>query len=724
MPGKKATQAERTRALKALAEGLNQNEVARLLNRSPAWVSELIRSPEGKKIKQRRDIPDPLEYQQLSSQAREAYDSFNAFRRRYFAREEIAWAEQTAQQLVAALADPAKSYLALVGPSGVGKSSLVEDLTVWALVRRRSLRVMLASETLPRAKDLLRWVKARFEATVPFYDHREGRTAEGVLQFDYGRLVPQSAQGDMVMWREGDIIIPQLGDFDLSSKEPSIQIGSRDSTIQGARIDLLIMDDIVSAKTYNDPALSSWWSKEVERRIDPGGVLLLVGSRVGAQDLFHELSEKQYENDDGEIVKKYISIAFPAHNEATCDAAVGGTHRQWDGDTDGCLLDEKRVSWAEILAHRDDGNFSTLFQQSPEGDRGGLVPKLWITGGDEGGEVFPGCLDVDRALGEDPTKMEPGLIVYATVDPAAGGRWAVMVWCTIPKPDARRCLLHAVHREMRVDEFIRIDPASGSLVGVMMDVERQFRPKVIVVEANYAAGLSQSTAFGLYSRLYEKLLLMPRTGSDRNASIQGLLPPLFRAGLIRIPYRDEPSRTFARQFISELAVFPHGRTADLVIATWLAERERRAILQRGTGSVHPTPVVRVGGKYHRERGGGIDPDSEQHLKRSHVMVPCHVCDHTSWCIECDGHTFCPVECDCEGQETYQQVQPAAARPRRPSMPYDRLSVEEAIRARASALEAAPSSAIARMALGLPVRALDQPMERGGRPDGTRAEMGW
>lgn len=78
------------------------------------------------------------------------------------------WAELTAQQLVAALADPAKSYLALAGPSGVGKSSLVEDLVAWALIRNRALRVMLVSETLPRAKNLLRWIKARFEATVPF----------------------------------------------------------------------------------------------------------------------------------------------------------------------------------------------------------------------------------------------------------------------------------------------------------------------------------------------------------------------------------------------------------------------------------------------------------------------------------------------------------------------------------------------------------------------------
>lgn len=103
------------------------------------------------------------------------------------------------------------------------------------------------------------------------------------------------------MWREDQVIIPQLGDMDLSSKEPSIQIGSRDSTIQGARIDLLVMDDVVSAETYRDPALSSWWSREVERRIDPGGVLLLVGSRVGPEDLFDECSNKQYENDSGEV---------------------------------------------------------------------------------------------------------------------------------------------------------------------------------------------------------------------------------------------------------------------------------------------------------------------------------------------------------------------------------------------------------------------------------------
>lgn len=59
------------------------------------------------------------------------------------------------------------------------------------------------------------------------------------------------------------------------------------------------------------------------------------------------------------------------------------------------------------------------------------------------------------------------------------------------------------------------------------------------------------------------------------------------------------------------------------------------------------------------------------------------------------------------------------------MPYDRLTVEEAIRARASALEAAPSSPIARLALGLPVSVHEQQLlERAGRPDGTQAEMGW
>jgi hypothetical protein len=203
---------------------------------------------------------------------------------------------------------------------------------------------MLGSETLPRAQELLRWLKNRFESGVRFYNEDTEEFAEGILAEDFGWLRPEGASGHSVLWRVDRIVVPQFTGLDLFQKEPTVQIGSRDSDITGARVDLAVWDDLVNPRTHRDPTRSSWWSKTAERRIDQGGVLLLVGTRAGAGDLFDEVANKQYENESGEIVKKYVSIAFPAHNESTCDAAAGGTHRQWAGNNDGCLLDAKRVS--------------------------------------------------------------------------------------------------------------------------------------------------------------------------------------------------------------------------------------------------------------------------------------------------------------------------------------------------------------------------------------------
>lgn len=199
------------------------------------------------------------------------------------------WRQEAANLLVEAQASPTKDYFGICCPPGAGKTALELDFALWSLVRNRSLRVLLGAEVLKVAAGYLRFVKDRLTATAPFRD-REGRTSAGVLPLDFGRLQPSSAAGDVTMWRDDAIIVAQLGGDAVWSKEPSVQIASRDSGFLGNRFDLMLWDDLLTIRNYRDSSLASWWRREAETRLDPGGVLALIGTRIGPEDCLRSAS--------------------------------------------------------------------------------------------------------------------------------------------------------------------------------------------------------------------------------------------------------------------------------------------------------------------------------------------------------------------------------------------------------------------------------------------------
>jgi hypothetical protein len=596
-------------------------------------------------------VPDPIPYDQLNPEAKRAFDDFSFFSERYLCREPVPWRQQAADLLVAALDSPSKDFFGICAPSGAGKTSLELDVALWALIRNRSLRVLLGAEVLDVSKSYLRFLKDRMTSLVPYYDRFTGRTADGVIPLDFGRLRPSSAMGDEVMWTADSIIVAQLGGTDVWNKEPSVQIASRDSGFLGSRFDLELWDDLVTLRTYKDSTLPSWWTRESESRLEPGGVLALIGTRVGPDDLFEFNFGRMFEDDTGVVHPKYHQIVFPAHDDEVCNG-------QHDGR---CLLDPKRLPWAELVGHRDDAHYSTLFMQDPSGDRSGLIEKVWITGGsDEDGQEFAGCLEPDRALGEVP--HVPGLIVYATVDPAIStGQWGVMVWGSTPLADGERFLIDGVRKPMRADDFLRVD-GSGSLSGFMLDLQRQYQPRTWVIEAN----LGRLPAFESVSfKLYNISVVWPRTTRANKPSIEVLLPPLFRSSRVHLPFRDDVSKAFVRQFMAELVAFPRGRTtSDLVISMWLGESNIRSILAKGSQQGRALPNIAHGGhydsRYHRQESATQNPDPAWHQTRGHSFWICSGCNHEHWCIACQGYPLCPTACDCDRQGRFvgQTLKPA------------------------------------------------------------------
>ena len=93
-------------------------------------------------------------------------------------------------------------------------------------------------------------------------------------------------------------------------------------------------------------------------------VLLLCGQRLSADDLYRNRLDISFNDDAGQMRRRYQHIVFPAHHDASCDSE----HRQWDGGHEvgaGCLLDAKRLPWRELQAQRESNprRFRTLMQQ-------------------------------------------------------------------------------------------------------------------------------------------------------------------------------------------------------------------------------------------------------------------------------------------------------------------------------------------------------------------------
>jgi hypothetical protein len=342
-------------------------------------------------------------------------------------------------------------------------------------------------------------------------------------------------------------------------------------------------------------SLEESFEKEFESRIEPGGALIVVGQRLAVADLYGALAERTYEDDEGTRYPTYKHLVFPAHFDDRCD---GVNHTEWDGKETGCLLDEVRLPWNKLRRLQADRTWAAMMQQRPEESGDGLVPRLWIEGGrDPDGNEFIGALDPERAFNEYP--WEDRLITYATVDPAiSSGFWSVMVWATA-RFDAPRYLIDGYRVKMSLDQFLGVNIQSSSLTGLMQRLQIESRQrgrpiKVWVIEGNFGRSFGQPATFTFFEKTHPDVsLLWPTTAKNKTSvvtGVQALLPPLFKAGRMRLPYRTDDERTFVRQFVQELIAFPHGRTTDTVMSAWLGEANIRTVLERGA-TTYGTPNI-------------------------------------------------------------------------------------------------------------------------------------
>jgi hypothetical protein len=558
-----------------------------------------------KDLQVQKDVPPVIPSGRLSPRAQRGLEDFDYFRRVYLGRVPSPWQVDAAYKIVDKLYSNDKEFLVLNCPPGAGKSTLFHDVAVWCIVRNRSIRVMIGSISQTLAKMYSRRIRETLERTSPLQPDPEmikrglALNAEACLALDYGRFKPTHVGA---LWRAEEFIVEQYGSAGLDNKEPTVSAYGIESEFIGHRADLCLFDDVASPENSKESAardkLLERWDSMAEARVDPGGVLAVIGQRLGPNDLYaHCLSKITYEEDpddyDGSDVQgneevreplkkhKYDHLVYKAYYEEL-DSGPDSRRTTSAPWPEGPLLEPFRLSWKDLsyIKYNSPSKFKIVYQQENMAEGAYLIERAWATGGiGPDGFEYPGCIDVDRRPGYPPPDLDGTIISIATVDPSPTMFWAIQWWLFQPHTNLRY-LVDIERVKLTAEELLGYDTSYREYSGIMEDWQNRsvlmnYPISHWVVEVNAAQRFLLAHDFVRKWRALHGVEIIGHTTGrnkmDEELGVEALLPPLWRTGAVRLPSMRDNWKTMA--FVDEMTSWTRGKKngTDLVMAHWFAE---------------------------------------------------------------------------------------------------------------------------------------------------------
>lgn len=531
--------------------GLTASQAADMLKISPTTMNRYE-----KELRLPRGAPVFVE-----SAPPEILDNFGDFRSRYFKRTATPWQVDAAIRLSKLLEAPEKTYVVVNAPPGSGKSTLfTHDIPAWLAARNSRIRCLIGSRT---------------ERQAAMYTGRLRRTFGNERHPFVAELGPfRPLQRDL--WRNSEFIIA-IPDEELNDeKEPTFSAYGQDSGFLGGRYDFVIWDDLVDQRNTKSidarNALVSWYETEAITRLDPGGLFVLQGQRIGPDDLY------RYSLDltDGseEEFPLFEHIVYRAHYEDRCEGLHGIDAPYWP---EGCLLDPIRLPWRELRAKERNQmeRFLVLYQQEDLDPDTSLVQHVWLEGGiAKDNTLCPGCWDEDRALQELPKGIDLGeCVMIATVDPSAAMHWACQLWL-IHVESNLRYLVDFYRGPLTAPGFL--DRVDGQFLGILEEWQVWSEAVGLPIQTWVVESNTTQRFLLQYQHTKDWMVkhganIVPHQTTQRRHDpeygVQALAPH-FKYGRVRLPGR---SRLAVKPFTDELVRWPHGRTEDTVMACWFLE---------------------------------------------------------------------------------------------------------------------------------------------------------
>lgn len=500
----------------------------------------------------------------VSGAPADALDDFGLFRRRFFGRRTVPWQERAAYQVLQFLDSPDREYVVINAPPGSGKSTLfTHDIPAWLICRRRTIRILLGSRTGRQARTYVERLRQTLEAREPLRaDPDEIRTglafdAEATIPGDYGQFKPE---GRGLQWTNQQFYVATP--TSAGQKEPTVAGYGQDEASLGTRVDLVLWDDLVdeaNLKGEGFEKLLRFWQTNAERRVEPGGAVILQGQRMGKQDLYRWALD--VETADGG--NKYHHIKFRAHNEEGCTGQHDRYAQPWP---DGCLLDPMRLPWKELENYRaqDRGLYELQFQQEDDS----LTENSLVTQQD-----LDACYNRDRALHQPPDVDNLWSVV--SVDPSPAKWWAIQ-WWLVDTEEPRLYLMETIRRKMSNQEFLMRNEDTGQFTGALETLRATStdagHPMThLIVEVNAAQRWLLSQTYMQKWLLAHGVTALPHTtGQNKTDPAFGVgsLGSWYAQHLVDLPDKGPYDRVAVKNLTDELKAWPEGRTDDQVMAHW------------------------------------------------------------------------------------------------------------------------------------------------------------
>lgn len=558
-------------------------------------------------------LPSPKSYQELSTDARAALEDFNLFSELFFCRRPSPWRYDAAMRLGELLATPDREFVDVNVFPGAGKTTLVtHDIPAWLIAGGftldpafgRALRMMLGSRVKNVAKHFCLRLRRSLELARPFYDKDQRREAELVMAIEYGRFKPDVSIGEERIWSQEQFLVAQHGDVDLYEKEPTVQAASQESGFLGERVNLAVWDDIAVVQNSTNPdvaqATNDWFEDEAETRVEPGGLLALVGQRLSPLDLHRKRLDARVEDEDGQLIPLYKHIIYPSHHDELC---TGQGHTQWTpSEAKGCLTDEYRLPSGDWIKVRSKTNYRTVYQQEDADPAKILVQPVWLEGGkDHEGFEAPGCYDRERGWMEWPDPKVGKTIDYVAVDPSAGNWWVAEWWALQPE-SRHNYLIQGRRKKLQASQFLDWNNEKQEFSGWMHEMQVESYTmghpiRVWIIEAVAAHKyLFQFEHFRRWRGLFPNVVVVAHQTQmnkiDPELGVEGLMPNRYRTGMKHLPKKPGIEQlNYLRVKEKELTSYPFADTDDTVMADWIGEWNLDRIITSGRRDLGDEPRV-------------------------------------------------------------------------------------------------------------------------------------
>lgn len=542
----------------------------------------------------------------LNPRARTALGDFDLFRRRYFGEVSLPWHSEVSAKIDELQQQPGQSYAVFNAPPGAGKSALIRAIGIRATVLNRKLRGGRLSNSAPLAIREVRLMRRHLERTTPVLQKSQLITAgmacdaEACLADDYGRFKPEGRD----QWSSEAFVVLQPSGVLVSEKEPTWSAYGMDSVLLGNRLDLILADDVdtprsVRANESTREAFCFDWDNEVETRLEPDGLLVVIGQRLSVRDIYRYCADKGISTEDVEVVnvaeggKQYHHFVYPAHFDEQCTGEHTKAGAAWP---EGCLLDPYRVPWSKLvmLQANQPHTYHTVYQQRDGDPDSGLIDPAWIDGGrGRDGLDYVGCWDKQRSLWQVPEGVSGG-VGCIQVDPSGTQHWAVQAWLYVPplprgpnEPEGptaetlghQRILLDLFDGPMQAPDLLDWSHTDGVFHGKLEEWRANFaeigrRLDVVVVEVNAAQRyLLQFEHATRWAQRNFVRFLPHSTGVMKTDAKMGVMAMrgAYQFGLVRLPSGDQASRRAVHPLVEQVKRWPDTQREDQVMAQWFGE---------------------------------------------------------------------------------------------------------------------------------------------------------